>query len=306
MTQPLQANLLGLPMAPAEAVIERDKINLVELCVSRAALTQSLQDTAVIDKFCNQYRTWIQSTQLNRVKGLDQFESVAYSQGTTESFDKFYMKHRTRRFRCFAGEYIYHRLVWQRSFTWNEICNVNDLAHNDAVVVSLPFADTGNMPEHFNKQFLDRCAVLGIPVLVDCAFFGICASIDFDFDHPAISDICFSLSKTFPVQLLRIGLRFTREHDHDSLSVYHRAQYVNRLGAAVGLALLESQSPDEAYLKWRAKQMDFCFDMKLVPSNTVIFGIDTNHLYDQYNRGSADTNRICFSKYFESGVLPSV
>jgi histidinol-phosphate/aromatic aminotransferase/cobyric acid decarboxylase-like protein len=174
------------------------------------------------------------------------------------------------------------------------------------VVVSVPFADTGNVPRELTTEFLDRCKQLGVPVLVDCAFFGICGNIDFDFSHPAITEICFSLSKTFPVNLLRIGIRFSKEDDNDSLLVYHRSQYVNRLGAAVGLALIQNQSPDSTYIKWRLQQIKFCSEMQLEASDTVIFGIDRNHRYDQYNRGSVDTNRICFSRHFETGLLPHV
>jgi len=43
--------------------------------------------------------------------------------------------------------------------------------------------------------------------------------------------------------------------------------------------------------------------LSLVPSDTVLFGIDTEHKYDHYNRGSVQTNRLCFSRYYESGKL---
>jgi hypothetical protein len=306
MTQPLQPSLLGLPMAPAEAIADSSKTALIESVVGRAALNHAMQDSTVVEQFCNAYRSWINSTRINTVTGLDDFPVMAYSQGTSESFDKFYMKHHTRRFRCFRGEYLYHKLAWQRSFDWAEIDNVSELASNDAVVVSVPFADTGNVPRELTTEFLDRCKQLGVPVLVDCAFFGICGNIDFDFSHPAITEICFSLSKTFPVNLLRIGIRFSKEDDNDSLLVYHRSQYVNRLGAAVGLALIQNQSPDSTYIKWRLQQIKFCSEMQLEASDTVIFGIDRNHRYDQYNRGSVDTNRICFSRHFETGLLPHV
>lgn len=306
MTQPLQPNLLGLPMAPAEAIVDHYQIGVVESTVAREVLNHALQDGEVLEKFCNRYRQWIQSTKINTVKGLDSFTYMAYSQGTSEAFDKFYMKHHNRRFRCFRGEYLYHKLTWQRSFNWAEMTDGSDLAANDAVVISVPFADTGNMPKEFSIWFLDRCAKLGVPVLIDCAFFGICGRINFDFSHPAITDICFSLSKTFPVNLLRIGVRFTREDDNDSLMVYHRSQYVNKLGAAVGLSLLDTQGPDDAFSHWRLQQVKFCNEMQLDPSDTVIFGIDRRHRFDRYNRGSVDTNRICFSRHFHTGTLPHV
>jgi hypothetical protein len=199
---------------------------------------------------------------------------------------------------------MYHRLAWDsHKFAWAYLDD-EEIAKNDAVIVSLPFADTGNQHSEFTQQLLDQCYDLGVPVLVDCAFFGICAKINFNFDHPAITDICFSLSKTAPVNLLRIGLRFTRPGFYDSLQIYHNSQYVNKLGASVGISLLNNIGPDSTFNEWRVRQINFCEQMSLDPSDTVIFGIDTRGRYNQYNRGSKDTNRICFSKYFVSGQLP--
>lgn len=304
MTQPLQANLIGLAMAPAEAIVDPAMISAVEYITAKSIFDGCLYQESVVDKFCYTYKDWILSTKSNKITGLEQFETLAYSNGTSESFDKFYLQNHHRRFRCFRGEYMYHRLAWDsHGFSWAYIDD-EEIAKNDAVIVSLPFADTGDRHEQFTQRLLDRCYDLGVPVLIDCAFFGLCANVDFDFDHPAITDICFSLSKTAPVSLLRIGLRFTRIGFQDSLQVYHDSQYVNKLGASVGISLLHNIGPDSTFKEWRVRQINFCEQMALTPSNTVIFGIDTRHLYDQYNRGSKDTNRICFSKYFASGQLP--
>ena len=291
-------------MAPAEAVVDPERIAAVEYATAKVLFAGALDNPTVVNDFCYTYRNWILSTKNNTVIGLDGFPTMGFSNGTSEAFDKFYLQNHGRRFRCFRGEYMYHRLAWDaHQFSWAWLDD-EPLAENDAVVVSLPFADTGEVHNRYTKEFLDQCYNLGIPVLLDCAFFGICSSIKFDFTHPAITDVCFSLSKTAPVNLLRIGLRFTRPGFHDSLQVYHDSQYVNRLSAAVGLTMLNSIGPDDTYNRWRNQQLNFCLAMRLVPSNTVIFGIDTQHLYDAYNRGSKDTNRICFSKYFVAGVLP--
>lgn len=304
MTQPLQANLKGLSMAPAEAIVDAARIAAVEYAVSKSILNDCMSSDTVVNDFCYSYRDWILSTHNNSIAGLDKFTTLGYSNGTSESFDKFYLQNHNRRFRCFRGEYMYHRLAWDmHRFSWAYIDD-EPIAANDAVIISLPFADTGWKHAGHTQQFLDQCHALGVPVLLDCAFFGICAGIEFDFNHPAITDVCFSLSKTAPVNLLRIGLRFTRPGFKDSLQVYHDSQYVNKLGASVGLTVLNNIGPDDTYEIWRHRQLDFCSQMNLEPSNTVIFGIDCNHTYDKYNRGSTDTNRICFSKYFVSGELP--
>lgn len=302
MTLPLQSNLLGLPLAPAQCVVDADKDTLVAKAIADSAA--NIYDLSTLPKYCNSFRHWIQSTKLNTVSGLEQYPVVDFCAGTSEAFDKFYLKHNQRRLRCFRGEYLYHRLSWQnQNRPWAYLDDM-PLSANDAVVISLPFADTGDQhPEHTNL-LLDQCLELGVPVLLDCAFFGVCGEINFDFTHPAISEICFSLSKAFPVSTLRIGIRFSRNNDNDSLIVYNNTQYVNLLAAAIGIKLMTQQHPDEIWQRYRPQQISWCKEHGLVPSNTVIFGLDREHKFNQYNRGYPHSNRLCFAKYFNLGFLP--
>jgi hypothetical protein len=302
MTLPLQPELIGRPYAPAECVIEQTQLATVKQ-ILQSATTQEL-DNSIIPNYCDQYRNWISSSQLNTVTGLATLPVAAFSQGTTEAFDNFYIRHHKRRFRVFRGEYIYHKRVWQRHYAdqW-AFLDDSDLEKNDAVIVSWPFADTGNTHPNFTKDFLDRCYQLGVPVLIDAAFFGVCSNQHYDFSHPAIQEVVFSLSKSFPVYALRIGIRFAREDFEDGMQIYHSTQYVNKLSAAVGTVLMTARSPDKSFQLWRTKQLEFCNQMDLAPSDTVLFGVDTKHKYDHYNRGSVQTNRLCFSRYYESGEL---
>lgn len=301
MTLPLQANLIGVATAPADCVNDPSKDQLVQEIVRQVAGTTWLDDDHVVSMFLERYKNWINSTELNKVSGLDTFPSIAYSQGTTESFDKFYIRNHKRRFRCHRGEYLYHELSWKAAgYNWAYIDD-EPLAAGDAVVCSFPFADTGN--QKHTQELLDQCAELGIPVLFDCAFFGICAEHNFDFGHPAITDVCFSLSKPFPVYGMRIGIRFSRD-TNDGLNIYGNTHYVNKFGAAVGLRLFEHQHPDAIYLNYRDQQVKWCNEYNLMPSQCVTFGIDHEGQYNNHNRGSKDTNRICFAKFFNKGYLP--
>jgi len=245
------------------------------------------------EEFCKEYLTWISNTLLNSVKGLENFPFACYSNGTTEAFDKFYIKNRTRRFRCFRGEYVYHRLVWRNS--WPNWLWLDDecLDSNDAVVVSLPFSDTGGKHQ-LHEALLKQCSEKGIPVLVDCAYFGICAGIDFNFNHPCITDITFSLSKVFPVAHARIGMRLTRIDDDDSLFVANKMGYTNRFGSQLGLQLISNFGPDFVYNKYKQRQLDLCSQYDVVPSSTVLFGIGGDQ-WKEYNRGTS-TNRLSFNK----------
>lgn len=246
--------------------------------------------------FCEKYLNWIRSSTLNNITGIEHFPYAVYSNGTTESFDKFYMKNRSRRFRCFKGEYMYHQVTWRNS--WPDWLFIEDapLDANDAVIISLPFSDTGN--EHTKmRETLLTCTALNIPVLVDCAYFGVCSDIDFNFNFECITDITFSLSKTFPIAYARVGMRLTREDDDDSLLMMNKIGYTNRLGAGLGIMFMEKFSPDYIVSKYKKQQLDLCSRLGIKPSNTVLFGVDEHNKYPEYNRGSS-TNRLSLHKHY--------
>jgi hypothetical protein len=271
-----------------ESMAIRDSETLTVIDKTKLDLTVDLST-----KFCKEYLNWISRTTLNNVQGLTHFSFACYSNGTTEAFDKFYIKNRTRRFRCFRGEYVYHRLVWRNS--WPDWLWLYDecLDTNDAVVISLPFSDTGGKHQ-LHETLLEQCTEKGIPVLVDCAYFGICSNIIFNFNHPCITDITFSLSKVFPVAHARIGMRLTRTDDDDGLFVANKIGYINRLGPQLGLELLSKFGPDYIFNKYRQQQLKLCSQYSVIPSNTVLFGIGGDE-WKEYNRGTS-TNRLSFNK----------
>ena len=296
-------NLKGLPFGGASAVVDPDLDSEIDNIVLNHSVAKWLNDTNIHNQFLETYRGWILDGDQNTFRGFDRFPIAAMSNGTTEGFDKFYLKHHQRRFRCFRGEYMYHAAAWRNYFN-NNWCRIedDDIRENDAVVISLPFSDLGNQ-HPLMHQILTDCDRLGVPVLVDCAFFGICKDVNFDFDYDCITDITFSLSKTFPISHLRTGVRFTRADDDDTMLVHHKTAYVNRVAAGFGIALMNKYSADYNCKRWAPQQQDFCRQLGVEPSNTVIFGLGGDN-YSEYNRGG-DTNRLCFARYLHKGTLPN-
>lgn len=246
--------------------------------------------------FCETYLAWIKSTTLNTITGIEHFPYATYSNGTTEAFDKFYIKNRNRRFRCFKGEYMYHQVTWRNNWPDWKFIEDAPLDSNDAVIISLPFSDTGN--EHWQmRSVLVECTKLKIPVLVDCVYFGTCSNIDFNFNFDCITDITFSLSKAFPIAYARVGMRLTREDDDDSLLMMHKIGYTNQIGAGLGVLLMAEFSPDYIVNKYKKQQLELCTNLGIKPSNTVLFGVDENNRYPEYNRGGL-TNRLSLHKHY--------
>jgi hypothetical protein len=98
-------------------------------------------------------------------------------------------------------------------------------------------------------------------------------------------------------------MRLTRVDDDDSLLVHQKTNYNNRLACGVGSELLKKYSADYNVLTWQATQANFCEQLGVTPSKSVVFGLGGPD-FSKYNRGGA-TNRLCFSKYLQSGILPN-
>lgn len=278
----------ALPYGSAWAIQDIDTLALLQEPLDLSCL----HDDQVVPRFLDQYHAWITSTQLNRLSGLERFPHRSFSLGTSEAFDKFYLRHSQRRFRCFRGEYLYHKLAWRDWLSWSYLEDA-DLHENDAVVISMPFADLG-APHPGQPELLARCQELGVPVLMDCAFFGICRDIDFDFSAGCITDLTFSLSKAFPVAHARIGMRYSTVDHDDTMFVYDKLDYRSRVGASLGQRFMSQFGPDFICQRYSSAQVSLCEELGVQPSPTVLFGLGGPE-WHIYNRGLG-TNRLSFHR----------
>jgi histidinol-phosphate/aromatic aminotransferase/cobyric acid decarboxylase-like protein len=196
---------------------------------------------------------------------------------------------------------MYHAAIGKSYFENVILLDDAPVNKNDVVVISLPFADTGDTHPQMD-EILTKCSELGVPVLIDCCYYGACAGLTMDFDYSCITDITFSLAKSFPLGFIRVGMRLTRNDNNDPLFVYNKNNYVNRLGSAVGLELLNRYDPDYNYNTYKEAQQQFCIELGVEPSKCVFFAT-SKEKFIEYNRGTS-SNRLCFSKYLKSGALP--
>lgn len=251
------------------------------------------------NEFCEQYLNWIKNSRHSQFLGLEDFPHYAFSAGTSESFDKFYMRNHTRRFRCFRGEYLYHELAWRNC--WPNWCYIedDDIKANDAVVISLPFADTGDQHKEY-ESLMEICSKLGIPVLIDCAYFGLVTDFKFKINYSCITDITFSLSKYFPIAYARVGMRLTRINDDDPLFVYQHRSYNNKYGALVGQFMINKFDCNFLIDRYRKKQIIFSDFINVSPTRTIMFALGDKKWQD-YNRGG-ELNRLSFHKYLQLDI----
>jgi hypothetical protein len=269
-----------------------------------------LTHNVYLEEFQTTFFNWVKGSTL----GLSLYNSN-FSNGTTQAFDSFYLRHSNKRFRCFVGEYFYHLKSWiSLKKDWKFIDDITDLLPGDAVVISAPFCDTGSMHPYY-ETLLTHCSENSIPVLVDCCYYPISRNIILNFEYDCIDTVCFSLSKAFPVANYRIGVRYTKSNIVDGQTLLNNINYNNNFAAFVGLKIINNFSSDYIFLKYQEKQKKVCNTMPgLTISDCSIFAVgDAN--WDQYSRRNLleqyqldfdpklFTNRICLNSIYENWNL---
>ena len=286
----------NLPYKSIRAINDKIVLNYLEKITKKLNFNKITKDENIQKKFLNTYVSWIKSSKLNKLKNLNKFKYACFSTGSTQVFDYFYAKNKNRRFRAFKGEYAYHYSSWRNHFKKWKIINNLDLKTNDAVVISMPFSDTGSIHNEM-ENLIKKCNKLNIPVLIDCCYFSMCKGINFDFDQKCISEIAFSLSKAFPVSRIRIGMRLSKKDDDDPLFFTNKLGLVNRVSIYFGLELLKRFDFDYLYNKYHKLQKYYCSKMSLNPSSVVNLATGGKK-WNMYNRGNK-TNRLCLASLYE-------
>ena len=266
---------------------------------STAEFLQNIShDQGNTEKFVNDYSEWMCENKI--IKGIEKYKIKNFSAGTTETFDKFYHHYLHKRLRIHRGEYFYHHMMKRDCFQSSAYMDEDKIQKGDVVVMSCPFSDTGNLPPNF-YSILTACEDLDVPVMLDMAYINISSIEQLDISFDCIKVITTSLSKYFPVENYRIGIRLMKEELDDTLLAYNQTGYVNHFSVHVGHELIKNFNNQYILDNYKDKQTQFCNDLKLTPSQCVIFGIDLNNSYKEYNRGG-DTNRLCFSRVWDGRI----
>tara|TARA_B000000532_G_scaffold244197_1_gene242967 strand:- start:871 stop:1752 length:882 start_codon:yes stop_codon:yes gene_type:complete len=248
------------------------------------------------ETFCKEYLKWICNSKLNNLLNLQNYKSLQYVHGTSQSFDFFYLTNHKKRFRTFKGDFMYHKIMWRNGYEWKYIED-GEIEKNDAVIFSLPFSDYGDIHPR-TYDVLDKCDELKVPVFVDCAYLVMARDIEFDFDRECIEGISFSLSKGFyGAEHLRIGMRLTKKFIDDPVEVFNDFQMINWIGPDVGLKIINNFDFDFIQNKYHDKQIEICKELEITPSKCAIFGItDEEHEeFGHYDRGT-EWRRVCISQ----------
>lgn len=288
------------PFGGAYSVHDRSTIeSRDEAIIKFTKEAKSLNQNAIRKDFLNTYKDWAFLSH-PKIKGIQDFNKLCYTNGTTESFAHFFIRFRNKRLRLKKGEFFYSQMMsklwYSNKFAWLDDDSIKE---GDVLLISVPFSDSGNVPEDLEK-ILTECDNCNVPVMLDFAYINLAIDFIIDVTHPCIEYIVTSLSKVFPVENHRIGLRMQRKIFEDQLYVVNENNnnYINLLGAYVGTELMKTYAPDYIYYKYKNEQIKMCKKYNLKISPCVYFGIDVENQYPIYSRGNS-TNRLCFTRIWD-------
>jgi hypothetical protein len=234
--------------------------------VMNGKLDRDITDQVYIN-FIKEMQSWIFNSKLNNVTGFDNFNRVDIINGCTQFIDNTYMKIRPQ---ILDGDYKYHN----RLGNWS--VPIGLLQEYVPLIIAMPFPSTGDIHPQM-REILDECINKKIPVHIDAAWYTCSRDIVFNVGHPAIRSIGISLSKGLGLGWNRVGLRWTKDKESDSISIMNDFNMNLRAPAMIGLHFLRNLEPDYLWNTYGEIYYSICKDFNLTPTNSIHLALKDNH-----------------------------
>jgi hypothetical protein len=233
-------------------------------------------------EFCNTMHHWLTHNTANTITGLDGFAQEVCV-GVTDFINNLVMQHGIDNIQIFEHDYTYYRRLLPNK-VW---ATVGDLIPNKPLLIAMPFPGNGDV--HWNmQQILNEALEKNIPVHIDGAWISSAKDIVFDFGHPAIKSVAFSLSKGLALDWNRIGVRYSRcVDDTDSITIANRFNTINSIDLSVGMLFMQQFAQSYLWDKYGTLYNDACKAFLLKPTKCI-------HMATHFNTGKPHSFRDVF------------
>ncbi len=257
-----------------------------------------------LEEYANVWRNWINFSESKNLNGLDKFGFADYTQGTSQAFDNFILRHcKDKQINVLKGDFQYHACLGKHvEFNYVEyphhfesVLNGPDL---HALLISAPFSDFGCIHPDF-EHIMRICVAHNIPVCLDLAYWGIAKHVHINLDaFPCIKEVTCSLSKPFfTLENHRVGIRFTKDYVDDGISMLNEVKMANNYSMALGVEYMKNFGPDYNWDKYIDLYQNICHEQDLVWTDTVIFGLGDDIRHKNFSRGVSGNYRVCVSEW---------
>jgi len=253
-----------------------------------------------IEAYSQWWRAWLSNTDNKSLNGLENFSYSDYTQGTSQTFDHFVLRHSAdRRIVNFIGDFQYHSCISKKQ-NFKSLSSLSDLCPGQALIISLPFSDFGKTHPDF-YHILESCNKSDIPVCLDLAYWGISKNVMLELDqYPCIKEITSSLSKPFyTLENHRCGVRFSRDYLDDGISMINEVRMQNFFSMGLAVHYMNMFDADWIWRHYGSKYLTICDELEVDQTDTIIFGTSKHDKYAYLNRGVPGNNRVCISEFFK-------
>jgi hypothetical protein len=169
------------------------------------------------------------------------------------------------------GDYRYHNRL-----NPNIVFSIPGYLQNDLpLIIAMPFPSIGDVHSQM-KEILDECLEKEIPVHIDGAWLTCCRDINFDASHPAICSVGISLSKGLGLGWNRVGLRWTKNEEPDSITIMNDFNMNLRAPVMIGLHFLRNLEPDYLWTNHEEQYYKVCNDFDLTPTKSIYLALKNN------------------------------
>jgi hypothetical protein len=242
--------------------------NLIEETIQEVLdgnLDKDISDNVYVN-FKETMSEWLENSTLNNIAGLDTFGRIDIMQGCTQYIDSIYMKGEVQ---FLNGDYKYHHRLgnWGRT--------VGSLSPKIPLIIAMPFPSTGAVHNQMT-EILDEAQDKGIGVHVDGAWLTCCRGINFDLSHPSISSIGISLSKGLGLGWNRVGLRWTKDKQPDSISIMNDFHMLLRAPVMIANHFLSNFESDYLWNTHGDNYFKICQDFNLTPTPAIHIAMRDN------------------------------
>lgn len=229
-------------------------------------IEKDTSDQLYVD-FQKNFKSWLDSSQLNNLKGFDSFIRSDICIGCTQFIDNLYMKGPIQ---VLQNDYRYHERLGL-----GFVKDVGSLIPKMPLIIAMPFPSIG-APHPNMENIINECMEKDIPIHIDGAWITCSRFIDFDFSSPAVVSVAISLSKGLGLGWNRTAVRWTKSHDADSITIMNDFHMNNRIPIMVANHFLKNLDPDHLWKTHGDHYLKICQDFDLRPTKSIHLALRNN------------------------------
>lgn len=231
-----------------------------------------LSDPGIMkDQYLFAMDSWINSSKINSIKGLETFSDKDVIIGVTHALDDLHITHH-QSVVILDKTYAYYKRI-RPDIT---VRTVETLQKGDVLVFEAPFAHYGDLHPN-TSEILNRCLELHIPVHIDAAWYGCVRDFKFDYSHPAIQSVSFSLSKGLGLGSHRTGIRYSKNRWPGPVTISNDFNMNIISSMWIGMKFMEKFPIDYAQEKYGEAYKLVCEKLNLRPTKAIHIAFKDNH-----------------------------